>query len=401
MLNKSIWNSVGRFSFRAANSGLYIGLMFISSIVMDEYNYSKVVILIPICVIFLTLVDIFPLKYMLSKLSSKSDSFTGGVTKILYYKILVAIPFSTLISAILYFFFDMEINIILSMQFICLLSSINVSYSSFYFVNKEYSYILSFPVFLFSIFPILIFFPYYSWVLYLVLAYRLIECVVYYSSWRVNVSRKDNASHGFSCDLNILDGKYFYMQNCLSILGGRVYALLMPILLLDKDIVIIGNYMLMVSIFIFVTTYISSSYYVDKIAKSSINNAVSFFHVMKEYLFYSSRFVYLSVVFVCMLAYYLYDMKPIFFMFFFISATLSMFTSIQSFLLFKFNLVSHVFKISLISLCVNFILIITLAGIFNEYSILIASVIMEIVSIMYCFYHIREKINNEKDILSN
>ncbi|MFA0360694.1 hypothetical protein AB4553_08840, partial [Vibrio sp. 10N.222.54.A6] len=127
MLNKSIWNSVGRFSFRAANSGLYIGLMFISSIVMDEYNYSKVVILIPICVIFLTLVDIFPLKYMLSKLSSKSDSFTGGVTKILYYKILVAIPFSTLISAILYFFFDMEVNIILSMQFICLLSSINVS----------------------------------------------------------------------------------------------------------------------------------------------------------------------------------------------------------------------------------------------------------------------------------
>lgn len=383
----------GRLYYRLSNSGLLIFATLISSLIMEDDEYSLVVIGLPITILISAVIDYFPYKYLISFYSEKSSENPDPVGLLLRFKFIFALFTMPLFYFILKWYFadfmDLRIEMLFVLSFV---SVMGLTFSSYYFVEKQHNNILLLPSPLIFIFFSLFFFPTYSSLLISIIIYRVVEIVVYLFFWR-NIS--DSNDSKFSNRKHLFLDFHFYIQNLISVSGGKLFAIFIPSYLLVTEITILGNYMLLLSGFLFVSTFIASTYYVDVISKFDNFRLPDFLYAMKGYLAKSLPIIFIASIVFSFIGIEVYNLQFILILLVNLAAYISILSSMQAFLLFKMRLSKHIIWVSFLSFCINFILIYSLIQSYKLYAVLIASFAMEIFSVCYCYYFILRRINEK------
>lgn len=391
-MSSKIFNQAGRVAYRLANTGLVLIALIFSSKFLPKNDYSLLVLISGFSTIAIALLDIYPYKYLISRFSSRMK---GGLIKLTINKIIWFVCFCTIIFFILTRYYELSAVLALLILLYCFFSIINITFSSYFFSKVELSHILLLPpvLFCFALSIILKKINIFSIekVILILMLYRVIEFLCYsLKCVLIHDKRSKKSNH----PVVFFEGKYFYLQNLISMSSGNLIAILAPLYLSSESISLYGNVNILMSVVIFYAVFFSSTYYSDNIAQATLKSRYDFLFIIKSYLVKSSIGTFPISILVSLFGIYFYNIGLPELLFIMTYSITIMFTSIQAFLLFKFGVQKFIVVISIATLLVNFTLLLFLLPIFDYYGFFMSSIIVQIFSVTFCFY----KINNELDI---
>jgi len=394
---------VSKISYKLSINAIYVLFSIVADQLLSPVEFGKFSILLALQILIFNFVDIFNFKYLLGEFSSPLRKIQ--LKKFFSFKLLWGWLFIGLLTC-LYIFYNISFFIVIILFLINYLQLLSSTLATYIFSNENDSKLLvsNGLGFIMSALYISIFYfiekSFSLEVLFIaILIYRVSELFYLYfigfSGLKLRISHIDTSikKKDFKKSFS------FYLQIIVSIGGAKLTIIYLPLILSYNDISIIATYEYVVAIPLFFLSVLTMSTY----SKLVHNQSMLIANIKKYQLFIRKYYLKASLVIVFFIIiqtlYIVYDKQSLYpyIGFLIIHDILLVATSIQGYILFFWKMNKIVIILSFMVLFIKNILILIFITSYGLYGFFIASLIVELVVLVYIHIKVSQKVK----ILSN
>jgi O-antigen/teichoic acid export membrane protein len=387
---------ISKISYKFSTNTIYVLFSIIADQLLTSDEFGKFSVFLALQVLLYNLSDVFNFKYLIgvfSKQQSKKNFQNIFSFKLIWGGVIVGL------FSCIYFFYDLSWDIILVLFLINYIQLLSSTMATYIFSNEKNVKLLFSNIFGFIVCSIYIYIYYFYnkqftyEVLFLsILIYRLVEAVYLYFTLNSSFEIIFNGIN----KQNIKDSFTFYVQLVLSIGSAKLFMLFLPTVLSYNNISIVATYEYIVAIPLFFISVLTMSAYSqlfhheqEIISDISIYKKIMFSYYIKA-LMILSVFMVLQIIYI-----YYYKQALMDYIGFIIFHDFALiFTSIQGYTLFFWKMNKLVIYLSIFTLIAKNALIFLLSTKLGLIGFFIASVLLEILVLLFIHLRILQKIKD-------